>query len=204
MMATKRANLLGVVAAFVLVTCPASTDALTLGVTPPSLSVDAGTSFSVDIVISGLGAFAAPSLGTFDIDLGFDPAVVNPTGAVFTTLLGDEGLGEAISAAGLIGPGQFDLFLLSLLTAAELDALQPAEFVLATVAFDALAPGVSALALSIQALGDADGNALDAATDDGSVRVVSQVAVPLPASVVLLGAGVVLAGWLARRHRRMM
>jgi hypothetical protein len=203
MMATWRLFFLLAMAVALLGAGPAAAnDVLTLSVTPSSIAVDAGTPFSVDIVISGLGDFTSPSLGTFDLDLGFDPAVVDPTGVVFTTLLGDEGLGEAISSSGVIGPGQLDLFLLSLLTAAELDALQPSGFVLATVAFDALAPGVSALGLSIQALGDADGNPLEATTQDGSVRVRGSVAAPMPSSLVLMAAGGAVAGWLSRRRWR--
>lgn len=97
-------------------------EALSLGVAPSASIVAPGDPLSVDAVISGLGDGAAPSLGVFDLDVVFDPAVVGVSGVTFGLFLGDAAAGEALVDA-ILGGGVVDLFALSLLSAAELDAL---------------------------------------------------------------------------------
>jgi hypothetical protein len=97
-------------------------------------------------------------------------------------------------------PGLIDLFLVSLLPQQELEALQPASFVLLTLTFDAIAQGVSALELPQVLLGDALGTELEVIAGSGSITVRGTGAgVPEPSLAGLLfGAAL---GVFARRRR---
>ncbi len=84
---------------------------------------------------------------------------------------------------------------MSLLLPAELDALQPASFALATLSFDTLAGGTSPLTFSQVVLADAFGATLTGSSvGSGSINVV----VPEPGTLLLLGAA--MAGFLVRRR----
>lgn len=112
---------------------------------------------AVDIVISGLKAGGPPSLGAFDLDVSFDPAVLSPTDVTFGPFLGDPGLFEALTDFNFF-PGVVDLAEVSLLSPADLDALQPASFSLAALTFDRIGVGDDRLAFSQVTLDDAFGN----------------------------------------------
>ena len=60
---------------------------VTWGLDAPSV-VEVGMKLDVDIIISSLGAGIAPSLGAFDLDIGFDPAILSPVDVSFGPLLG--------------------------------------------------------------------------------------------------------------------
>lgn len=169
---------------------------------PPSQSVALGSSVDVALAIDGLGNLSAPSLGTFDLDVAFDPSLLSFTSATF----GDPGLGDQLDLFGLASvtsidasnPGLVSLFELSLDAASDLNALQHGSFTLAALIFNTIGVGTSSLTVSRLVLGDADGVALAAATDSGSVQVVG-LSVPEPPTLVLLGLGLVA---LARRRRQ--
>lgn len=159
-----------------------------------------GTDVEVALQISDLVDFAAPSLGVFDLDINFDPAILAPSAVVF----GDPILGDQLDLFGfgavtafVFGAGVVNLFELSFDTEADLNALQAGAFTLATLTFAPLAPGTSTLAVSVNALGDAAGVPLGATLVDSSVAV--DVAVPEPGGLVLVGAGL---GALAISRRR--
>jgi hypothetical protein len=172
--------------------------AVLLEVLPPSQSVVAGATLELRLAVSGLGDQSAPSLGTFDVDVGFDPTVLGFVGASF----GDPVLGDQLDLFGLgsisdvtPGVGTVNLVEVSLDTSNDLDTLQAGAFVLATLTFEAVGQGSSTLALNLNALGDAGGLPLAADLGGGTVRVTPGGApIPEPSTAVLLIVGMIALG----------
>lgn len=178
--------------AFVLTST--AVQAVELGFVPPTQEVPGGTPVSVDVVISGLGDFAPPSLGAFDLDIAFDPSILSLSSVVFGPFLGDIGLFEAI-ASDTPGVGTVNVFEVSLLSDTDLDALQPSSFPLVTLNFDTLNSGTSPLTITAATLGDAFGDPLSYTASEGSVTVT-----PEPGTWVLMVSG--LAGLLGIWRKR--
>ena len=169
--------------------------AATISIIPAGTSADVGDIVTIDIVASGLGAPAsAPSLGTYDLTLGFDPLVVSFVDVEWGSGLDVLGLGSIRDL--LPGLDVLDIFELSLDSAADLDLLQPSSFLLARLRFLAIGEGSSPLLLSANALSDAGGGDIPADTQDGRIRV------PEPLSGVLLLLGVASARVRAVRRRK--
>jgi hypothetical protein len=185
---------LGVAFSGLLVASPAL--AVSISVLPAAQTAAVGDPVSVDLVITGLDGTGAPSVGAFDLDVTFDPLLLVASGVTFGAFLGDEALGEALTASS-VSAGLLDLAAVSLLLPAELDALQPAAFTLATLSFTTLAAGTSPLTLSQAIVDDAFGARLAADTVGGSVTVAQ--AVPEPATLLLVGAGLLV--WRLGRRR---
>lgn len=91
----------------------------------------------VDIVLSGLPPGGPPSLGGFELVVGFDPATLLPLTVDFGPFLGDPASLEALIDFDVL-PGALNLAEASLLSPAGLDLLQPASFLLATLTFERL------------------------------------------------------------------
>ena len=106
-------------------------------------------------MVAGLVGGAAPSLGSWDLDLTFDASLMSLDSVSFGGFLG--GPADSLQDALENGSGSWDLAEISLLSPDELDALQPASFVLATLDFSALAEGTSSVALSGGVAGDGPG-----------------------------------------------
>lgn len=187
--------------------------ALTISVAPSSGTIDVGGNVIADLVISGLGSgVAASTVGAFDVNIAFNPAIVSLNSVTFGALLGNPAFGEAITAFDNSTPGTVNLFSVSLLEASGstctfclppyLDALQPSTFVLATLSFAGLSQGTSALSILVNALGDGDGNdvATGLITSDGTVTVrATSTAIPEPGSLALMLVGFV--GWMVGKRR---
>ena len=173
------------------------------------LSVQPDTTFaanddlvSLDIVVSGLGNFGPDSLGAFDVFMGYDATVLSFSGYSLNNLLGDLG-GQAIdSSAGDLG-GSVNIAEVSLLAAAMLDALQPDEFILASLNFDVLDLAIGATTeLSIlpgAVLSSAFGQPLSV-TGGLSATIEGRAAVPLMGTLWLLLGGFI--SWSAARRLR--
>ena len=161
--------------------------AVTLEFSPTSQIVDPGKPVTVDVVISGLAAGGPPSVGAFDLDVSFNPAILSSTGVTFGHSLGNPGLGEVLTASSLV-PGVIDFAAVSLLSSEELDALQPARFSLANLAFSPVGVGTSRLTFSQVIVADTFGVTLDTDSRVGSVTVV-----PEPSSLFLFAPVLVAA-----------
>lgn len=170
--------------------------AIMVSFNPAGQVVKEGSSTTVDLVISGLGDGLAPSLSTFDLDISFDSAILGFQGASFGDQLDLFGLGSIQSVTP--GAGMVNLFELSFDLAEDLDDLQLPSFVLATLSFDVLDVGNSALNLSVNALGDSQGDPLPFEQPvAGSVT-----AVPEPASLALVAIGMLGIMSLSARRRK--
>jgi len=193
--------LLTVVGCGLLAVCcrPAEADLLT--VDPTSQTANLGSPVNVGVSISGLGMFMAPSLGAYDINVNFDPTILQLLGVTF----GDPIFGDQLDLTGLgsiqseiSGLGTVELFELSFDSIDELNANQAPEFELGTLAFRALGLGTSPITISINALSDAYGDVLVAGTQNGTVMV-NPAPVPEASSIFLLGT---VVGLITMRRRR--
>jgi hypothetical protein len=189
---------------FLLYLTPTS-QAITIGFSPSEQRPEVGVSTSVDLVISGLGDFAPDSLGQFELDISYDPSILQFTTYELGPFLGDLNLGEAIDGSLVeIAPGSINLFELSLLEAdlstcifcipPFLDDIQPGSFSLASLNFETLAVGRSPLDISIITLSNGFGDPLTAAVQPGSISPV-----PEPTTILLLASGMAGLGIFGRK-----
>ena len=186
------------VAAFIL--APGRTaSALVISLDPSTQTVAPGAGLAVDLNISGLGLGSAPSLGAWDVDIGFDTSILSFTGASFGNQLDLFGLGS-INGAFDLG-GVLDIFEISLDLPADLDLLQADAFTLATLSFDALSVGMSALTLSIDELADSLGDPLVPSQVLGAIVTVRQPVIPVPEPGTLALFVVGLAGLTVLQRR---
>jgi len=169
---------------------------------PGTTSANAGDLISLDLVISGLGNYVPDSLGAFDISVGFDATALSFTGYSLGGFLGNIALLEAIDAStGNVVSGAANVAEVSLLSALDLDTLQPGAFTLATLNFTVinLAAGAAtqlSVLLDDAVLADGSGSRLSA-TASGPASIQS---VPVPATLLLLITG--LCGWLIQMKRQ--
>lgn len=172
-----------------------------LSIVPPSQDGALGTPLSVDVLITGLGDGAAPSVGAFQTTISFDPLIL----AVNTVSFGDPVLGDQLDLFGLGSlffyddfiSGQVDLFEISFDSPVDLDTLQAPDFVLARITFDVIGVGHTLLSLSNVVLSDSGGlAAIPVDLIDGEVT-----AVPEPAAFALAAFGIVAFYACGRRRR---
>ncbi len=172
-------------------------NALSLTIEPPTQTAPLAAIVSVDLVIGGLTAGGPSSLGTFDLDIGFDESVLTFQGVTFGGFLGTPGV-QTTNGSGLSASGVVDAFEVSLLAPAGLNALQPASFTLATLSFTGVALGTSPLTLTQALVGDAFGTQLLVTASNASITIV-----PEPATILLTAVGLVVLARIrttARRH----
>jgi hypothetical protein len=200
----KRIFVLGI-AAFAALVIAAPARAVTISFVPTSTTVDVGDSVDIDVVISGL-ALDEEIVSAFDLDVDYDLSIVNATGVTFGPYLGlppDE-----VFQDFFLSPGFIDFFAVSSLKDNELAILQPDDsFVLATLSFDALAPGTTALIFDpvkfpgVLVVGRAD-TPLDVTALPGEIIVRGPISTPEPSTLWLGLVGLFAARELRRRRAR--
>ena len=87
------------------------------------------------------------------------------------------------------GSGKVNLFELSFNTPAELDSLQAGDFTLGTLIFDVVGAGTSILGITVNSLGDADGNPLTVTLENGTVTSQPGTLISTPGSLFLMLSG---------------
>lgn len=190
---------LSFVALAALLFAAAPVRAISLAFLPAALNVNVGDPFTVDVVVSGLGNGVAPSLGSYDLDVSFDSSQLAFDSLTFGSELG--GPADSLQSFGAVA-GVVDLAEVSFLSPAELDALQPDAFTLATLHFTALAEGTSGLAFSQAIAGDGFGRPLEAARGTASVTVArANPGVPEPSAFALFALGAALIAGRGARTR---
>ena len=177
-----------------------------LSVEPPYQAVADGSAVSVSLQISGLGAFTAPSLGTFDLDLRFDPSLLDFNSFVFgDPVLGDQldlsGFGSITGMGTTPGSGVVNIYEVSLDSVTDLDNLQEPMFTLGIFEFQPLQVGISFLFIDINALGDASGYSLPDSLS-GTVRAGVISITPEPGSITLVAATLIALVLGGRRRCR--
>ena len=163
----------------------------------PFLAATTGDSIAMNLVVSGLGT---DSLGAFDISVGFDSSALSFTSYSLGNYLGNINLLEAIDGGVGDTGSTVNVSEVSLLSAFDLDTLQPGSFTLATLNFNVInLPAGTMTQLSVLSglvLGDALGSPI-AVTGLGSTNVGT---VPVPGTLFLLAAS--MLGWLALKRRQ--
>ena len=142
-----------------------------------------GSTIDVDIRVSALDA--ADDVGSYIIDISFDPAVLGFVGYVLGSELEDPDpsvgpfdLSFGEGPVGVVNVAEAASFFRDL-------SLQPDAFTLVTLTFDVLAKGISMLSFDAFEIGDGIGaGLLDVNATDSSIR-----AVPLPGALLLMAIG---------------
>lgn len=185
--------------------------ALTLSFDPSSQMVASGGTTTVDLNISGLGNFAATSLGAFLVEVTFDDSLLTFDSVSYGALLGDPLDFFETAVFTTVGVGSVSLDEISFLFDFELDALQPDSFTLATLSFTGDNEGISALGFGTVDLSDAAFPASTLTVDQfigASITVESSGGapqpVPEPSTWLLFGTGMIgLLVYKRQRNRKL-
>jgi hypothetical protein len=196
-MKTKLKNLIAGVAVFAL-TAEAQA-VVSLSLEPVIQSIGVGAPASVDIVVSGLGDFASPSLGGFFIDLNYNAAVVSASSLTFGSML-DLGTFGSDRKSDLSVAGLVHLDEVSFETADDLNKAQPESFTLATLGFIGLAPGASPLVFGSVSLSDEAGNTIEEFAINTGLIEVAGTGVPDSGPTALLLGGTIAGLWQLRKR----
>lgn len=182
-------------AATALMAAPAM--AVTLSIGPATQNQTLGAPVSVNILVSDLGDFSSSSLGNFDLFVSYDSSILTPTQADYGTQLNQGDINDSIQEGLVLVSGPtaecaaaacLEVAEVSFLTAQELVDGQPGSFLLASITFNTVALGSSALDFQFTELGDEFGDEiLNANLQSASVTVAAAQQVPLPASLLLFG-----------------
>ena len=173
---------------------------LSLEPTPSSITV--GEVSTVDLRISDLGNFEPISVSAFFVEVTYDDTKLGFEGASYGSFLGD-GFPDSDQVSPSASDGVVTLDEVSFLFNAELDALQPASFVLASITFRGAAAGVSELGFGLVELADTSfaTELIDPELAPSSITVTSAV-IPIPAALPLLGTAVAGLGFIGWRRRK--
>ena len=197
-MKRKQLAVLGI--GFLLCLMPLSAGAISIDFSPVSQTVGPADTVLVDIVISDL---AGEIVSAYDLDVTFDPTILSATDVSFGSFLGDEAFFEVFSHFDLSAAGVVDFAQLSLLSDLDLALQQPDAFVLATLEFEAIGLGTSALDFVFDVFNDLKGTGAQVLNvTAGSGSVTGTVVVPEPHAALLFALGTWVIGTAIRRRPR--
>jgi len=155
---------------------------------PATQNVQLGDSVFVDIGITGLTASEA--VGSFELQIEFDDAILSFVDFAFGDQLDVSGFGSDTTLDNI--GGLIEITEFSNDTVAELLTLQADDFVLGTLEFSAIGLGESALDFFDAIVGDADYFPMPTLQSSGSVIVSESAAtVAEPSTIACLLLGVV-------------
>jgi len=171
----------------------ASEEYLLVELTPSKLTVNAGESFTVELIISRLGAGEQPTLGAFDIGFAYGGGALEFNGYTLGDSLGSVSDGESTDlSSGQTDDFRFQFGQTSHLSEDQLNALQSDMFSLLTLEFTAGVPGGTSSNIVVAAgyeFFDTNGDFLFTATINEGVTV---TVVPLPPALLLLAGALAL------------
>jgi hypothetical protein len=150
----------------------------TISINPASSTIGFESIGSVDVAISDL---AGVGVGAYDVTINYDPLVLEFDSFKFSTELGI----QEVDAFGIVTPGAGSVNLYNF-SFADLSG-QPDDFALGTLYFKGIQMGAtSELSITVNELGDANGDAITGATViNGSATV------PEPSATMLFITGLV-------------
>jgi hypothetical protein len=144
---------------------------ISISLEPAAQSTSVGSSVFMDLVVSGLGDHASPSLGAFAFALSYNPSVISAVSVGFGDQL-DLGIFGSLRSSDLSTPGTVYLDEISFESASDLLASQPASFTLATLGFSSIGAGISPINFDSASLSDETGAvSLPFQTTAGQVQV---------------------------------
>ena len=183
------------IAVFLLLVAPLGSAEPMVFFSPQSSTISSGGAVTVDVMISGV---VDPWLGSYDISVGFDPAIMTIFAVAWPDdFLGVPSLRDAIfdTVGGSVTVTEITLSPSTLGTVQSgNDPFRLFELIFGPT----LGPGTSPLTFTQVALTDGNGSTLAAGSTNGSI-VVGGAAVPEPTSLLLLGISAI--GGLAVRKR---
>jgi hypothetical protein len=186
---SQRPTITGLVLTMLLLVS-ATVGANSISFNPSAQTTPVGSTVTLGLLISNPLA----QVGSYDLDVQFNPAILSPVAVAFGPFLGS----PANSVSGtLFSSGRVNLFEVSFLTPAALIALQPGVFTAATLSFITLSSGTTALTLSSNTVGDLFGVPLSPTLINGSVTSGASP-VPEPTAVTLVLLGLTARRWLRR------
>lgn len=172
--------------------------AISLSFVPPSQEVLVGDLVTVDVVASGLEAVVPEEIvSAYDLDVSYDPGILQALSVTFGSLLG-----FSLQNFDLSVPGVVDVAELSLESDTVLAALQPDSFILATLSFNAVGIGTSALEFVPDLIFGIDVKGRDAQVLSLTASSGSATVVPEPGTLSLLGSGLAVAILLRWQKQR--
>ncbi len=184
---------------------PPTPEPPTLSVEPSSSAGVVGDTIVVDLVWDGTGGMTPTYLADFDVDVSYDPSIVSFLGGIIDPEFGVDSFGCFDCAVDGSTPGTVNLFEVSFDSVLDVLANQDGlgnTFSLASLSFEGLADGLSALTLNGINFGDEFGGGFMPRLLNGNIAIGDPVhpPVPEPSTFLLLGSG--LAGFAAWRMRQ--